>query len=341
MKHTEKRLAGPASCSRRIQSAWMVAPVVTMGLMLLTHPGAIAQVMQDSIIGDNNMTSSNTGVAVNGSTSGATINNNQNNLSTGSNVNSNTVSPVVVTPYSGVQGGNGGGAALVLPRNPLPIPNAMYGRSNFGLQFGVQNNPGLSTVSGGNDALGFFVQGGLTIPFGKIPEALTNPENRRLDDARMQRMDGDRMVYGTPLQNRAQTNVQGKVVELNAYNYSPASFGKLQTPPLAPTSLTVEEPALQRPRVMALESAKVYSHPLNTGQEIGMVELGREYPYLGHTSRGWVKVLLPSGKEGWTSTQLEYIKFDYTQIDTLAVDPAMHPQKTAQLPTSKVKAPTR
>lgn len=284
-----------------------------------------AQVVQDSIVGNGNQQADNTGVAINGSTSGSNINSNQNNLSTGSNINQNTVSPVVIAPtasqYSGVNGGAGGGAALVMPRNPLYLPNAALGRSNFGLQFGVQNNPGVSALTGGNDALGFFLQGALTIPFGKIPEVISGGSNRNLDEVRQRNEDNRRLVFGnsTIVNTNPQPQPEAKTANsgsLGAVSYATTPSG------LIDADDAIGQIELQRPKVLALAPADVFTRPLHTGEKIGAVEIGREYPYLGHTKSGWVKLLLPNGKNGWTSTRFEYIKYDYTQVDTLAVDPA-------------------
>jgi hypothetical protein len=50
---------------------------------------------------------------------------------------------------------------------------------------------------------------------------------------------------------------------------------------------------------------------------MAMIEPGVEYPYLGHTQTGWIKILLPNGIPGWSKTAFEYIKFDYTEVDEL------------------------
>ncbi len=296
-------------------------------LMAAMAMPAHAQVMNDSIVGNNNQTATDTGVAINGSTSNSNINSNQNNLSTGSNINQNTVSPVVIAPaaqqYSGVNGGGGGAAALVMPRSPLYLPNAALGRSNFGLQFGVQNNPGVSALTGGKDSLGFFIQGALTIPFGKIPEAIYGGAGKTVDDQRQRYEDNRRLVFGdSTIKPEQRANTQpsaGQSGTLSAYNFATAPYDKI--PAIGLHGDSVGQIEMQQPRVLALAEADVFTKPLNTGEKIASLEVGREYPYLGHTKSGWVKILLPDGKNGWASTRFEYIKYDYTQVDTLAVDP--------------------
>jgi hypothetical protein len=271
-------------------------------------------ITSNSVVGNNSQQATDTGVAINGPVSGSNLNNNQNR-------NLNLVQPIVMTSPQYSSGGRGGAAALVLPRNPLPLGNAALGRSNFGLQFGVQNNPGMSAITGGKEnGLGWFFQGGLTIPFGKIPSAVANPANSQYDRIREDRMDSQRNVMGNTLPtesaNRAEAKVQGKVVGLNAYNYSTLSTDKIPSQ----TNAGVGEIALPMPRVLALKVGKAFDQPLNTGTEVGQVQVGKEYPYLGHTHSGWVKILLPNGKEAWTNARFEYIKFDYTEIDALASD---------------------
>lgn len=266
----------------------------------------------ESIIGNGNMQAEDTGVAVNGSVNDSNLNNNQNTLA-----NQNLVRSTVLVP---TQAG-GGNSALIMPRNPLPMPNAALGRSNFGMQVGVQNNPGLSALTGGGSSLGWFMQAGLNIPFGKIPEPYRNGNSSRLDDVRLRQQQADRQVFAKP-QPKAESdgdkNVKGRVVGLNAYNYNTVPSSRLQVPEGDPQIAPI---SMMQPRVLALSPADVYTRPLNTGERIGLVEVGKEYPYLGHTRSGWVKVLLPNGAEGWTSTNFEYIKYDFTEVDTLAVDP--------------------
>lgn len=269
-----------------------------------------------STIGNDNTTMEDMGVGVNGNVNDSNINNNQNNLSTGNNTNVNALSPVLVAPSSS----NGGSSAIVLPRNPLPMTNAALGRSNFGLQVGVNNNPTISGLSGGDAALGWFMQAGLNIPFGKIPDVYKNPASAKMDDMRLDTMARQRDVFGS-VQTRpaAQSDVMGKVVGLSAYNYSATPSAKLNLQEgLATQAASIGEIQLPQPRVLALDPSEVFNRPLNTGEKIGLVEVGREYPYLGHTRTGWVKILLPDGSEGWTSTNFEYIKFDYTEVDNLA-----------------------
>lgn len=267
----------------------------------------------NSIIGNNSQQTTDTGVAINGSVNGSNVNNNQNR-------NLNVVQPVVLTAPQYSSGGSGGGAALILPRNPLPLGNAALGRSNFGLQFGVQNNPGISAITNGKEnGMGWFVQGGLTIPFGKIPNAVSNPSNAQYDRIREDRLDAQRNVLGNMLPsdvpaNPANTKVEGKVVGLNAYNYSTQSTDKIQ-----PTGVSaIGDIGTPSPHVLALKPGKAFDQPLNTGSHVGDILVGKEYPYLGHTHSGWVKVLLPNGREAWTHARFEYIKFDYTEIDSLA-----------------------
>jgi hypothetical protein len=267
-----------------------------------------------SILGNGSQQASGVGNAVNGgSVNGSNLNANQ-------NANTNLVQPILVSQPDT----HAGSAALILPRNPLPLPNASAGRSNFGLQFGVQNNPGISALTGGKEnGLGWFMQGGLTIPFGKIPAPYQAQNASRMDELRRDQMDERRQVFGrVASENPAlspHTDVQGRVMGLNAYNYSTVQADKL--PVQQPAN--VGEIVMPQPKVLALKPAPVFTQPLNTGEQIGDVQVGKEYVYLGHTKSGWVKILMPNGKEAWTSTQFEYLKFDYTQVDSLAVDPTM------------------
>jgi hypothetical protein len=106
---------------------------------------------------------------------------------------------------------------------------------------------------------------------------------------------------------------------MGAYNYATLPTGKLPLPnSLRLDSLPDIKPVI--PKLLAMATAQVYTKPLNTGDSIGSVEMGSEYPYMGHIQSGWIKVRLPNGKVGWTSTHFEYIKNDFTQVDTLAVD---------------------
>jgi hypothetical protein len=254
-----------------------------------------------------------TGNGINGNVSSSNVSSNANNVTTGANSNENQNQTYVSSPAQAV----GGSSALVLPRNPLPLGNAGLGRSNFGLQFGLNNNPVLSNIfsKGTGNALSWFLQGGLTIPFGKIPDVIANPRNSQADDVRLQRLDDDRQVFGTvnPL---AKATVQGHVVSLNAYNYSTAASPKIDN--LQDALKAVEgKVEASTPKVVALADCPVFSKPLNKGQQIGTTATGDEYRYIGHTSSGWVKLGLPDGRMGWSKGQFEYLKNDYTEVDAL------------------------
>jgi hypothetical protein len=312
------------------------------GLMVLTLPGAALAageingtppsqgtlnantgLANESVIGNGSMRAQDTGIAVNGSKiKDSNLNNNQNQ-----NSNINLVQPNVIGHEN-----RGGSAALVLPRNPLPMPNAALGRSNFGLQMGVQNNPGLPTMGGAANALGWFMQAGLTIPFGKIPEVYNNPNRASLDDDRKQQLQASRNVFGdskSGQNNNAGKKVSGKVVGLSAYNYTTTPSGRVN-PSGGPSLGKIEIP---QPRVLALAPSDAYTQPLDTGQKAGVIEAGKEYVYLGHTSSGWVKLLLPTGSEAWTVGRFEYVKYDFTQIDALASRTGRS-RTTAQVPTN-------
>jgi hypothetical protein len=268
----------------------------------------------------NNAVFSDAGNAINGSADGSVINNNTSHITTGANTNTNSNSSTVYTPTQAVS--NGGSSALVLPRNPLMLPNAALGRSNFGLQFGVNNNPGFSQLfgKGAGDALGWFMQGGVTIPFGKIPDVVASPRNAQLDDSRQQRMQADRQVFGS-LQNptqQPQATVQGKVVSLNAYNYATAPSPKVGGLQDALREVDADR-SVMAPKVLALADALVFSKPLGKGEKVGTVQTGDEYKYIGHTNSGWVKIVLPNGRDGWAKSQFEYLKNDYTEIDTVTL----------------------
>lgn len=302
---------------------------------------------------ENNLQAKDTGVAVNGGVSGSSINSNANNLTTGNNTNLNVISPET-TIRNAIAGGSGvgGNSVLMMPRNPLPLPNAALGRSNFGLQFGLQNYPvlgNLGSLGGKQGALGWFMQAGLTVPFGKIPEPYQTGQMAKLDDMREESLARSRNVFGklAPTGKPAldvngkgyDTKVQGKIVGMGAYNYSTLPSAKINLP-AGDSALDAEK--LTQPKLLALSPAEVYDRPLNTGEKVGVVEVGNEYAYLGHTKSGWIKVLLPNGKPGWTSTRFEYIKNDFTEIDSLALDPkAGGREKTAiSLPnTLKDKGP--
>ncbi|WP_303673231.1 SH3 domain-containing protein [Vampirovibrio chlorellavorus] len=231
----------------------------------------------------------------------------------------------------------GGTSALVLPRNPLALPNANLGRSNFGLQFGLNNNPilgNLNSVNGKTDAMSWFLQGGLTIPFGKIPDIIANPRNNQLDDIRQQRMMDEREVFGS-LQNQqnARANVQGKVVRLNAYNYATTASPKLEGIRDGLRQVESEKASLlSAPKVLALADAAVYSKPLGKGDKVGSTTTGEEYRYIGHTNSGWVKIIMSNGREGWVKGQFEYLKNDYTEIDTVTLGNPTDDLKNAQTP---------
>ncbi len=284
-------------------NAWADAPTTT------TNTAGTGSTMNNGVF-------DTVGNGLNGSTNNGNMNSNQNNLSTGSNNNQ------LYAPNQSLS--TGGTSALVLPRNPLSLSNANLGRSNFGLQFGLNNNPilgNLNSVNGKTDAMSWFLQGGVTIPFGKIPDMLKNTPNNKFDDIRMQRMQDEREVFGSvrPQQQAAQTNVQGKVVRLNAYNYATTASPKLEGMKDGLLHIDAEKANLAAPKVLALAEATVFSKPLGKGDKIGSVQTGEEYRYIGHTNSGWVKVILSNGREGWVKGQFEYLKSDYTEIDTITL----------------------
>jgi hypothetical protein len=276
------------------------------------------------------------------------------------NINHNTTGNNTNQVQASVYNPNGGGsAALVLPRNPLSLSNALMGRSNFGLQFGLQNNPnpwgGGSGGSGLASSLGWFVQGGVTIPFGKIPAPFRN-QGSFVDDARQLGLDRDRNVFGqansNPEQLQTRTNVGGRIIGLNAYNYSTVPTGKIGGGLPAAIEFGKDGSKPYQPKLLALAAGDVYTRPLNTGERTGVVEIGKEYPYLGHiraqgSQPGWIKILMPNGTEGWVSTKFEFVKTDFTEIDDLAVAPApknvkvgnskagLKPIKLSQVPKRK------
>jgi hypothetical protein len=259
----------------------------------------------------------NTGVGINGNANGANVSNNANTVTTGSNTNANSNQTLVSAPAQAV----GGSSALVLPRNPLALGNAGLGRSNFGLQFGLNNNPVFGSIfgKGAGNALGWFMQGGVTIPFGKIPDIIANPQNNQLDNFRQQRLDDDRQVFGALAPNNgnapaSRATVEGRVVSLNAYNYSTAASPKIGL--LQENLKTVESKVDgSSPKVIALSDSPVFTRPLNKGQKIAVTAIGDEYRYIGHTGSGWLKLVLPDGRQGWSKGQFEYLKNDYTEID--------------------------
>ncbi len=274
----------------------------------------------------------NSTVGLNGSTNNGNINGNQNSLS---NQNQNANQTQVYSPTQALS--TGGTSALVLPRNPLALPNANLGRSNFGLQFGLNNNPilgNLNSVNGKTDAMSWFLQGGLTIPFGKIPDIIANPRNNQLDDIRQQRMMDEREVFGS-LQNQqnARANVQGKVVRLNAYNYATTASPKLEGIRDGLKQVESDKASLlNAPKVLALADAEVFSKPLGKGDKVGMTTTGEEYRYIGHTNSGWVKIIMSNGREGWVKGQFEYLKSDYTEVDVVTLGNPADNAKTVQSP---------
>lgn len=269
----------------------------------------------------NNAVCDGVGICTNGSDVSGNQNANQNTL-TNQNQNQNANQTQVYSPTQSVS--TGGTSALVLPRNPLSLNNANLGRSNFGLQFGLNNNPilgNLNSVNGKTDALSWFLQGGITVPFGKIPDIITNPRSNQMDDIRQQRLMDERQVFGS-LQNQqnARANVQGKVVSLNAYNYATSASPKLEGVKEGLRQIESEKASLAAPKVLALADAAVFTKPLGQGEKIGKTSMGDEYRYIGHTNSGWVKIIMSNGREGWVKGQFEYLKNDYTDIDTVTLD---------------------
>lgn len=302
-------------------------------LSLSASAGAWAQATPPATGGNNmnNAVCDGVGICGNGSTNNGNQNANQNNLS---NQNQNANQTYVNTPNQSVS--TGGTSALVLPRNPLALGNANLGRSNFGLQFGLNNNPilgNLNSVNGKTDAMSWFMQGGLTIPFGKIPDIIANPRNNQLDDIRQQRMQDEREVFGS-LQNQqnARANVQGKVVRLNAYNYATSASPKLEGLKDGLRQIEADKASLATPKVLALADAVVYSKPLGKGDKVGATVTGDEYRYVGHTNSGWVKIIMSNGREGWVKGQFEYLKNDYTDIDTVTLGNPGEDIKSANTP---------
>jgi len=318
--------------------AFLVSTVLVTGVYSAGYAQEInTGYVSGSTIGSNNATCLDTNTCINGSADGSLINNVGTNVQTGSNTNQNytntSVNPVLYSPASS----SGGNSALVMPRNPLMMQNASLGRSALQIQFGANSNP-LSGLTGNSSAMGWFAQMGLNIPFGKVPDVISNQHNRKYDDSRAQQIDADRDVFGrvaSASTAAAKTTVSGQFIPsgnrggLNAYNYGTIPTGKVTVPDMPKNLLEMTQPT--QPKVLALEPSTAYSHPLNTGDEVGLLEVGREYPYLGHTKSGWVKVLLPKGVEAWAQARFEYIKNDYTEIDTLAFDkiPAAPRQKVA------------
>ncbi|MBX2861187.1 MAG: SH3 domain-containing protein [Vampirovibrio sp.] len=295
-------------------------------------------------VGNDNTSITDTGIGTGGDVNDSNLNNNQNNLTNGDNTNQNQNSIQNQTVLSAPAAG--GSSALVLPRNPLPLGNALLGRKNFGIQMGVNNNPAISSLGGKGSALGWFLQAGLNVPFGKIPEPYQKRQ-KDFDTLREFRQDAERKVFGNIAPRRkkdavpAKKEVTGEIVGLSAYNYSAIPSSKV-TPDSMGSALSGLSGSLSpKPKVLALSPAAVFSQPLNTGDKIGTVEVGKDYPYLGHTRSGWVKVLMPNGVEGWTSTEFEYIKSDFTEVDGLAVDPTAQSQQTALAPKVTKKTTKR
>jgi len=283
-------------------------------------------------------TGTNQGVAGNGNFQGNGVaigGNNNGNVNTNSNSTGSNVNNVYVPS-------GGGSSAIILPRNPLTLMTPQNtGQSVFGFQAGVQNNPYPTSIGtmGGTSALGWFAQGGVTIPFGKIPSILRNNSNTA-DDARQLGLDQDRNVFGqlTPQQQQqsvqAQTNVKGQIIGMNAYSYATTPAGKINMP--GSIDLGGKETPYQ-PKLLALAPGDVYTRPLNTGEKAGVVEVGKEYPYLGHIRAqgkqpAWIKILMPDGTQGWVSSRFEFVKTDYTEVDDLAV---ASPAKEAKVSSSK------
>lgn len=316
------------SLSSRLVAGFFVASAFSMAVLsqsvafsaaTASAGGATASVDSSIVIPTNSSSAGNNGIfqgvgnGVNGSVDNSNLNSNSNNVTTGANNNQNVVQPIISAPAQAV----GGSSALVLPRNALALPNAGLGRSNFGLQFGVNNNPVMSNIfgKGAGSALSWFMQGGVTVPFGKIPDIIANPRNAQMDDYRQQRLDNDRQVFGA-VAPTANATVEGRVVSLNAYNYSTAASSKIGS--LQDALKEVEGKAeANTPKVVALADVPVYTKPLNKGQKIAATVVGDEYRYIGHTSSGWLKLVLPDGRQGWVKGQFEYLKNDYTEVDSI------------------------
>lgn len=289
--------------------------------------------MTNSVNGNGNMSAQDSGIAVNGAVSNANLNNNQNanSLVNGGNQNyvnsQSNVQPTIIVP---------GGGVVAQARQPLLMPNAMLGRKNLMFQWGLQNNP-MYGFGGRQNALSWFFQGGLSIPFGKIPDVFRAPANRGYDDARQRDMERERNVFGTPVPEtaKAAANVQGRVLGMNAYNFTALPTDKISMPSTLDSGLLGAGGKPFQPKLIATTPAEVFSRPLNTGEKVGVIKVGEEYPYLGHTRSGWKKILLPNGSEGWTNGQFEFLKYDFTEIDTTATEPiTLHTGKKALLPST-------
>jgi len=300
------------------QKIFIIASSLFLSLSFSTQSWAQTTLNTGSVSSSQIGTTSSindTGLGIIGNINKSNINDNQ---ATGGNSVNNVYVPT-----------GGGTSAIVLPRNPLTLVTPQNtGQSVFGFQAGVQNNPYPTSIGtmGGTSALGWFAQGGVTIPFGKIPSILRNNSNTA-DDARQLGLDQDRNVFGQvnpqlqqqPIQ--AQTNVNGRLIGMNAYSYATTPTGKISVP--GSIELGGKETPYQ-PKLLALAPGDVFTRPLNTGEKAGVVEVGKEYPYLGHIrpqgkQPAWIKILMPDGTEGWVSSKFEFVKTDYTEVDDLAV----------------------
>lgn len=250
--------------------------------------------------------------AINGNVSGSNIVGTNVGVTTGANTNQNTNQTLVSSPAQAV----GGSSALVLPRNPLMLSNANLGRSNFGLQFGLNNNPVFGSIfgKGAGNALGWFMQGGVTIPFGKIPDIIAHPQNNQMDNQRLQRLDDDRQVFGA-LTPAARSTVEGRVI-MNAYSPSTVALPKVGSMQDTLKAVEVKAEGIT-PKVIAWSDSPIFTRPLEKAPKIGMTITGDEYRYVGHTSSGWLKLILPDGRQGWSKGQFEHLKNDFTQIDEI------------------------
>ena len=310
--------------------------------------GGVSGAATGSVIGDGGTVISGTDVGIGGDVSDSQVSNQNTNVQTGDNINSigNTV---YVPTIASSGGGNGGNSMMVLPRNPLSLPNAGLGRSNFGLQFGVNNNPGLQALYGSKGAMGWFMQGGLNIPFGKIPDVIRNQSASQLDASRRARMENDRNVFGSVNRRRSAANnsseraekrVRGRVSGLSAYNFSTIPSSKLELPQSL-KNVGGELKLTPQPKVLSMAVGTVFDKPLASSKKVGALDVGIEYPYLGHLRSGWIKVLLPTGVEGWANSQFEYIKNDFTQVDGLALDLELQPKAVASKPESQTTPVSR
>jgi hypothetical protein len=329
------QLAKSLSCASFALGLLVVFGLGTNAMAQVNTGGGVNGSATGSVIGDGGTVISGTDVGIAGNVNGSQISNINNNLQSGSNTN--TIGNTVYVPtVASSGGGNGGNSMMIMPRNPLSLQNAALGRSNFGLQFGVNNNPGLSALTGGGSGMGWFMQGGLNIPFGKIPDVIRNQSGSQLDATRRAMMEDDRDVFGT-LQKRntaaqpnqrVEANVSGKVTGLSAYNFASIPSSKLDLPSAIP-GLAGDLKITPQPKVLAMAVGSVFDKPIDSSRKVGALDIGVEYPYLGHLRSGWVKVLLPTGVEGWANSQFEYIKNDFTQVDGLALDLSLQPKASA------------